>query len=43
MNDEIKKAPKGNAESPSSLRIRSFWKIHFINPPEALGAGEVKL
>jgi hypothetical protein len=30
-----KKAPKGSSESPWSLHIRSFWKIHFINPPEA--------
>jgi hypothetical protein len=29
-----RKAPKGNSESPWSLHIRSFWKTHFINPPE---------
>jgi hypothetical protein len=29
-----KKAPKGQPESPWSLHMRSFWKIHFINPPE---------
>jgi len=32
-----RKAPKGNSESPWSLHIRSFWKIHFINPPEEQG------
>jgi hypothetical protein len=30
-----RKAPKGTSESPWSLHIRSFWKILFINPPEA--------
>jgi hypothetical protein len=24
-------------ESPWSLHIRSFWEIHFINPPEVQG------
>jgi hypothetical protein len=33
----IKKAPKGSSESPWSLHIRSFGKIHFINPPEEQG------
>jgi hypothetical protein len=28
------KAPKGISESPWSLHMRSFWKTHFINPPE---------
>jgi hypothetical protein len=28
-----KKAPKGFL-TPWSLHIRSFWKIHLINPPE---------
>jgi hypothetical protein len=32
-----KKAPKGKSESPWSLHIRSFWKTHFINPPEVHG------
>jgi hypothetical protein len=32
-----KKAPKGNSESPWSLPMRSFWKTHFINPPEVRG------
>jgi hypothetical protein len=32
-----KKAPKGNSECPWSLHIRSFWKTHFINPPEVHG------
>jgi hypothetical protein len=40
---KIRKAPKGNSESLWSLHIRSFWKNHFINPPEALGVGEVGL
>jgi len=31
---ETKKAPAGISESLWSLHIRSFWKIHFINPPE---------
>jgi len=30
-----RKAPKGKFESPWSLHIGIFWKIHFINPPEA--------
>jgi hypothetical protein len=34
---EEKKAPKGTSESLWSLHIRSFWKIHFINPPEIQG------
>jgi len=29
-----KKGSKGKSESPWSLHIRSFWKIHSINPPE---------
>jgi hypothetical protein len=32
---ENKKGSKGKLKSPWSLHIRSFWKIHFINPPEA--------
>jgi hypothetical protein len=32
-----RKAPKGNSESPWSLHMRSFWKTHFINPPEVQG------
>jgi len=28
------KAPKGKSESPWSLYIGHFRKIHFINPPE---------
>jgi hypothetical protein len=32
---QSRKAPKGRSESPWSLHTRSFWKIHFINPPEA--------
>jgi hypothetical protein len=28
-------APKGKSKAPWSLYTRSFWKIHFINPPEA--------
>jgi len=31
------KAPKGKSESPWSLHNGSFWKIHFINPPEVKG------
>jgi len=27
-------APKGKSESVWSLHMGSFWKIHFINPPE---------
>ena len=34
---KTRKAPEGNSESPWSLHIRSFWKIHFINPPEVQG------
>jgi len=34
---EIKKAPNGKSESTWSLHIGSFWKIHFINPPEVQG------
>jgi hypothetical protein len=34
---KIKKAPKGNSESPWSPHIRSFWKTHFITPPEVHG------
>jgi len=34
---KIKKAAKGNSKSPWSLHIGSFWKTHFINPPEAVG------
>jgi hypothetical protein len=30
-------APRGKSESPWSLHIGSFWKIHFINPPEVQG------
>ncbi len=30
-----KRAKNGYSESPWSLRIGYFWKIHFINPPEA--------
>jgi hypothetical protein len=30
-------APKGNSESFWGFHIRSFWKIHFINPPEEKG------
>jgi hypothetical protein len=29
-----RKAPRGKSEFPWSLHIRSFWKTHFINPPE---------
>jgi len=36
-NFSDKKAPKGKSESPWSLHIRSFWKTHFINPPEEQG------
>jgi len=32
-----KKTPKGKSESPWSLHIGSFWKTHFINPPEVQG------
>ena len=32
-----RKAPKGKSESPWGLHIRSFWKIHFINPPDEQG------
>jgi hypothetical protein len=28
-----KKGSKGKVYPPWSLHIRSFWKIHFINPP----------
>jgi hypothetical protein len=31
---KTRKAPKGKPESPWSLHIGSFRKIHFINPPE---------
>jgi hypothetical protein len=31
------KAPKGKAETPWSLHMRSFWKILFINSPEVRG------
>jgi hypothetical protein len=34
---EKRKAPKESSKSPWSLHIRSFWKIHFINPPEVRG------
>jgi hypothetical protein len=34
---KAKKAPKEKSESPWSLHIRSFWKIHSINPPEEQG------
>jgi hypothetical protein len=34
---KVKKAPKGISESPWSLHIRCFWKIHFINAPEEQG------
>jgi hypothetical protein len=34
---QTRKAPKGKSESPWSLHIRSFWKTHFINPPEEQG------
>jgi len=37
ITQEKIKAPKGKSESPWSLHIRSFWKIHFINPPEVRG------
>jgi hypothetical protein len=37
IDENKKKAPKGKSESPWSLHIRSFWKIHFINPPEVRG------
>jgi hypothetical protein len=37
MKNPIRKAPKGNSESPWSLHIGIFWKIHFINPPEVQG------
>jgi hypothetical protein len=36
MNDENKKGSRGK-EIPWSLRIESFWKIHFINPSEVQG------
>jgi hypothetical protein len=32
-----KKAPKGRSRSLWSLHIRSFWKNHFISPPEVKG------
>jgi hypothetical protein len=31
------KAPKRKSKSPWSLHIGSFWKTHFINPPEVHG------
>ena len=31
------RAPKGKSKAPWGLHIRSFWKIHFINPPEVQG------
>jgi hypothetical protein len=34
---KIRKAPRGNSESPWSLHIGIFWKTHFINPPEVIG------
>jgi hypothetical protein len=34
FKERTKKAPKGKSESPWSLHIGSFWKTHFINPPE---------
>jgi hypothetical protein len=37
--DQRKKAPKGNSESPWSLRYGNFWKIQPINPPEVLKEG----
>jgi hypothetical protein len=34
---KIRKALKENSKSPWSLHIGSFWKVHFINPPEVRG------
>ena len=34
---KTRKASKGNSGSPWSLHIGSFWKTHFINPPEVRG------
>jgi len=31
------KAPKGHSKSSWRRPIRSFWKTHFINPPEEQG------
>jgi hypothetical protein len=36
INSENKKAPK-RFSSPWRFHIGSFWKIHFINPPEEQG------
>jgi hypothetical protein len=33
----IEKAPKAKSKSPWSLHIGTFWKTHFINPPEEQG------
>jgi len=35
--DEDKKGSKGKLKSPWSLHIGTFWKTHFINPPEVRG------
>jgi hypothetical protein len=40
IDENKKKAPKGKSESAWSLHIRSFWKTHFINPPEPRGQDE---
>jgi hypothetical protein len=34
IEKQKRKTPKGRSESPWSLHIECFWKIHFINPPE---------
>jgi len=37
LNRREKKGSKGKLRIPWSLHMRSFWKIHFINPPEEQG------
>jgi hypothetical protein len=37
VKGKTRKAPRGKSESPWSLYIGIFWKIHFINPPEVRG------
>jgi hypothetical protein len=34
LNEGKRKAPMEFRVPPWSLRIQSFWEIHFINPPE---------
>jgi hypothetical protein len=34
-----KECSEGISKSRWSLHIGSFWKTHFINPPESLGFG----